>query len=92
MKKLVIKDWLFQKIARENSAPKLWDDQIIAVFAETEKAYKVMIGTLSYTVTTWIPKSQAEWTEAEHEGVETKVCENYEEAKDHLAFLKSCYC
>lgn len=91
MKKLVIKDWMWQKIAREHNAPRMWGGDVDAVIDETEKAYKVMMGAVNYTVFTWVPKSQCEWVEAEHEGVETIVC-SYEEALERRAYLRCCYC
>lgn len=92
MKKLEIKDWLWQKIARENNAPRVWGGSIDCVFAETEKAYKVIMGAVNHMVITWIPKSQTEWIETEDEGEGTKICESYEEAMEHVKHLRSCFC
>lgn len=92
MKQLVVKDWLWQKIARENNAPRIWGGHIDCVFQETEKAYKVMMGAVDYTVYTWIPKSQCEWVEAEHEGVETVIVDGYDKALEVRSHLRSCYC
>lgn len=92
MKKLIIKDWLWQKIAKENNVPSVWGGHIDCVFQETEKAYKVMMGAVNHTVYTWIPKSQCEWVEAEHEGVRTVIVDGYEEALEVRKHLRSCYC
>lgn len=92
MKELVVKDWLFNKIARENSCPMIWNGHVDAVFQETEKAYKIMMGAVNHTVFTWIPKSQCEWVEVDTENHETKVVASYEEAIEHRDWLRSCYC
>lgn len=89
MKELVVKDWLWEKIARENNAPRVWGGHIDCIFAETEKAYKVMMGAVSYTVFTWIPKSQCEFVESDNE---TRVFCSYEEAIAYKAELRSAYC
>jgi hypothetical protein len=92
MKRLVIKDWLWQKIARENGAPRVWGGNIDCVISETEKAYKVIMGAVNFMVITWVPKSQCAWEDAESEFQSTKVCESYEEAMQHVKFIRSCYC
>ena len=92
MKELIVKDWLWQKIARENNAPRVWCGHIDAVFQETEKAYKVMMGAVNYTVFVWIPKSQCEWIDAEHEGVETVIVDGYDAAIERKEYIRSCYC
>lgn len=92
MKELVLKDWLWQKIAKEHHAPRMWRGHVDCIFAETEKAYKVVMGATNYTVYTWIPKSQCEFVEAEHQGKATKICANYEEALEHIDYVRSCYC
>lgn len=88
-KELVLKDWLFQKIARENGAPRMWNGHVDAVFQETEKAYKIVMGAVNHTVYTWIPKSQCEWVDSESE---TKVVNSFEEAREHVDYLRNCYC
>lgn len=92
MKQLVIKDWMWQKIARENNAPKVWGGNVDCIFQETEKAYKVIMGSVNHTVYTWVPKSQCEWVETDNEYKETVICETYEEAIAHRDFLRSCFC
>ncbi|MBE6904646.1 MAG: hypothetical protein E7480_08600 [Ruminococcaceae bacterium] len=92
MKRLVMKDWLFQKVASEHNAPHIWSGSVDAIFQETEKAYRVVIGSVGYTVITWIPKSGCEWKDAENEFQATKVCETYTEAIEHRDFLRSCFC
>lgn len=92
MKRLVLKDWLWQKIARENRVDRIWEGNVDCVFAETEKAYKVVMGAVHNTVFTWVPKSQCSWEETDNEGLQTVVCASYEEAMEHVHFLRSCYC
>ena len=90
-KQLVLNDWLWQKIAREHGAPKVWLGNVDAVFQETEKAYKVMMGAVNYTVFTWVPKSQCHWEEVES-GSETRICSSYDEALEYKKELRSYYC
>lgn len=92
MKELIVKDWLWQRIAREHNAPRVWGGHIDAIFQETEKAYKVMMGAVNYTVFTWIPKSQCEWIDAEHEGVETVIVDGYDAVVERREYIRSCYC
>lgn len=92
MKELVIKEWLWQKIAKENNTPRVWGGHIDCVFQETEKAYKVMMGAVNHTVYTWIPKSQCEWVETENEFEETVIVDGYESALEVRRHLRSCFC
>ena len=91
MKTLEVKDWLYQKIAKEQHAPRVWSGDICAVFGETEKAYHVIMGSVSYFVITWIPKSAVIEKEADHPNAETRFCETYEEAVEWIDWLKDCY-
>ena len=92
MKELIIKDWLWQKIAQEHHVGSVWSGHVDAVFQETEKAYKVIMGAVNNTVYTWVPKSQCEWVDADCKNHATKICESYEEAMEHVHYLRSCYC
>ena len=92
MKKLVMKDWLYQRVAKEHNAPRIWGGSVDAIFAETEKAYKVMLNAVNHTVFTWIPKSACEWEETESEYNYTKICSSYEEAIEYRSYLRSCFC
>ena len=80
MKRLVVKDWFWQKIAREHDTPRVWGGNVDVVFQETEKAYKVMMGAVNHTICTWIPKTLCEWVETDHESLQTRVVNSYEEA------------
>ena len=91
MKELILKDWLWQKIARENNVGCVWNGHVDVVFEETEKAYKVVMGAVNHTVYTWVPKSQCEWIDAESDNYETKIVNGYEEAKEIVSILRSCY-
>lgn len=88
-KELVLKDWLFDKIAREHNAPRTWNGHVDVVFQETDKAYKVAMGAVNHTVYTWVPKSQCEWVDSESE---TKVVNSFEKAREHVDYLRNCYC
>ena len=92
MKKLVLKDWLYQKIAREHKAPRVWGGSVDAIFQETEKAYKVMLNAVNYTVYAWVPKSGCVWEDTENEHEATRVCATYEEAVAHRDYLRACFC
>lgn len=87
-KRLEMKEWLFRKVASEHNAPKVWSGRIDCIFAETEKAYKVIIGSASYRVITWLPKSGCEWEDAE-EG--TRTFKTYEEAKEYSDSIKAAW-
>lgn len=92
MKELVLRDWLWQKIAQENHVGRVWGGHVDCVFGETEKAYHVIMGSVNNTVITWVPKSQTEFVDAENEYKETKMCKSYEEAMEHVSFLRECFC
>lgn len=92
MKELVLKDWLFGKIARENNVGRVWGGHVDCIFQETEKAYKVIMGAVNRTVITWVPKSQCEFVDAEHEGQQTYICKTYEEAIERVGYIRNCYC
>ena len=92
MKELVLKDWLLQKIARENNVGCVWNGHVDAVFQETEKAYKVVMGSVNHTVYTWVPKSQCEWVDVENERQQTYIVDGYEQAKEVVSFFRSCFC
>ena len=91
MKKLVVKDWLWQKIAKENNAPRFWDDSVFAVIGETEKAYRIIIGSMSYKVITWIPKSQCEWQDTEYFYHQTRVC-TFEQGIEWYHDIQHAFC
>ena len=92
MKELVLKDWIWNKIAKESNAPRIWGGHVDAIFQETEKAYKVMMGAVNHTVYTWVPKSACEFVDCADELHSTKICESYEEAVSHRDYLRSCFC
>ena len=89
-KSLFLSNWLFQKIAKEHGVPRVWSNHVDVIFAETEKAYKVMIGVVDYCVTTWIPKSQCTWEESG--AFETIVTDSWEQALEAKRFIRSCFC
>lgn len=88
---LYVREWLFQKIAREHGAPCVWTAHVDIIFAETEKAYKVMMGVVDYCVITWIPKSQCDWIE-EEVGTETYVADSWKQALDMKRDLRMSFC
>lgn len=92
MKRLVLKDWLYQRIAKEHNAPRIWGGNVDVIYQETEKAYRVMLSAVNHTVFTWIPKSGCEWEETDSEYKATKICMSYEEAIEHRDYLRACFC
>lgn len=91
MKELVIKDWLWKRIATESNAPRVWGGHVDCVFQETERAYKAMMGAVNHTVFTWIPKSQCEWVDTEDACHETFVVDGYERALEVRDDVRSCF-
>lgn len=89
-KVLQLKDWIFQKIAREHNAPRIWSANVDIIFAETEKAYKVMLGVVDYCVTTWVPKSQCFWESDDRR--ETLIVNGWEAALEAKKEIRSMYC
>lgn len=90
-KQLEIKDWMWNKIAEEHHVPSVWGGNVDVVFAETEKAYKVIIGAVNYTVITWVPKSQCSWVES-NEATKTYVCDSYESAMEQVKAIRDSFC
>lgn len=78
MKKMVIKEWFQEKMAREMGV-KIFTFEIVAVSKMTEKAlyattvYMTQADGRMHQKTMWIPKSCTE-------GTEVKMVETYEEA------------
>ena len=65
MKQYRMKEWFFQKVAKEVGAPRVWNNTLFAVFGETEKAYHAIVGSVTFKKTLWIPKSCVEIDEEE---------------------------
>lgn len=62
-KLLEIAEWFTDKKAAENGM-KIYSGHVVAVVAETEKAYKVIFSAVTHTMTFWAPKSLCKWVEA----------------------------
>lgn len=62
-KLLEIAEWFTDKKAVENGM-KVYGGHVVAVVAETEKAYKVIFGSMQKPMTFWAPKSLCKWVEA----------------------------
>lgn len=92
MKQLRLNDWIFQKIAREKKAPHMCNDRVIAVFQETEKAYKAIVGGVGWSTVTWVPKSCVIESETTDHLDATRFCNNYDEAAAWLKDLKDYFC
>ena len=78
---LEVKEWFAAKAYRETGKSKIFSDQIFAIFGETEKAYKVMLGSEYRHIVTWVPKSLVSAADSKGSQKNTFYCQDYEEAK-----------
>lgn len=87
-KSLEIAEWFMNKKAAENGL-KVYSGEVVAVIGETEKAYKVIFGSMQKPMVFWAPKSLCKWTESDEKRT---IVGTYEEGMRAYKELKSLYC
>lgn len=61
-KQLIVKEWFH--VNKMNELKKnVQSNEVYAILKETEKAYNVLVGASTKTMTYWVPKSQVEEAE-----------------------------
>lgn len=77
----------YKKYARKYEG---FDNRIFAILGETEKAYKVMLGSIFNHITTWCPKSLVSVDENPNENDITLICD-YDTANEIVKTARSFY-
>nr|DAJ86965.1 MAG TPA: hypothetical protein [Caudoviricetes sp.] len=80
MKGYEVKEWFAAKKFKEIKGMSLFDSRVYAIFDETEKAYKCVLGTAFNNVITWVPKSLV----SESEEFETARVDSYDEVREMI--------
>ena len=84
---LVIEPWLWDKLMRQFGYKKCV--KVDAVFRETERAYKIMLGaTELHTRFVWVAKSQTFWKEAADESEITQICNDFVAVIEYRNYLR----
>lgn len=85
-KLLEIAEWFVSKKAAEKGLT-VYSGDAVAVIAETEKAYKVIFGSMQRAFTFWAPKSLCKWISSEKRTIKG----TYEEGMSAYRQLKALY-
>lgn len=83
---LEIAEWFTDKKAAENGL-RVYGGDVVAVIGETEKAYKVIFGSMQKPMTFWAPKSLCKWVKSE----KRTITGTYEDGMKAYRELKALY-
>lgn len=75
-----VQEW-FAKKEFAKQGKKLYGDDVLAIFGESEKAYHAIIGCFSTSITVWVPKSLCIGEENDGKyNTTTYRCKNFNDA------------